>query len=61
MTDVERADLTEKSNVLRIDLKTWEKEFASAHNGKKASRDDIKANPDIGTLFSNEILIHRLT
>ena len=49
MKDEERAELTEKSNALRIELKKWEKEFASASNGQKASRDDIKANPDIGT------------
>jgi hypothetical protein len=49
MTDEERAELTEKSNTLRIELKKWEKRFASANNGHKASREDIKANPDIGT------------
>lgn len=48
MDDKEREALTEKSNLLRIELKIWEKEFASANNGKKASRDDIKKNRDIG-------------
>jgi DNA replication regulator SLD2 len=46
----EREALTEKSNALRVELKIWEKEFASANEGKKASRDDIKKNPEIGTL-----------
>jgi len=49
MEDQEREALTEKSNALRVELKIWEKEFASAHSGKKASRDDIKKNTDIGT------------
>jgi DNA replication regulator SLD2 len=52
MEDKEREALTEKSNTLRVELKIWEKEFASANNGSKASRDDIKKNPEIGTLSS---------
>jgi DNA replication regulator SLD2 len=45
----EREALTDKSNALRVELKIWEKEFAFANDGKKASRDDIKKNPEIGT------------
>jgi DNA replication regulator SLD2 len=52
MEDKEREALTEKSNTLRIELKIWEKEFASANNGSKASRNDIKKNPEIG-IFSS--------
>jgi DNA replication and checkpoint protein len=52
MEDKEREALTEKSNALRAELKIWEKEFASANNGLKASRDDIKKNPEIGILSS---------
>ena len=52
MEDKEKEALTEKSNALRVELKIWEKEFASANNGSKASRDDIKKNPDIGILSS---------
>jgi DNA replication regulator SLD2 len=44
----EREGLSERSNSLRVDLKIWEKSFAAANNGKKASRDDIKKHPDIG-------------
>ena len=44
----ERAALTERSNTLRSELKLWEKSFATANNGRKASRDDIKKHPDIG-------------
>ncbi|PMD42498.1 hypothetical protein L207DRAFT_486072 [Hyaloscypha variabilis F] len=47
MEDQEREVLTEKSNALRVELKIWEKKFESANNGKKASRDDIKKNPEI--------------
>ena len=42
-------ELQERSNSLRVELKTWEKTFASANGGKKASREDIKNNPHIGT------------
>jgi len=44
----EREKLSERSNSLRVELKIWEKSFAAANNGKKASRDDIKKHPDIG-------------
>jgi len=44
----EREELSERSNSLRVELKIWEKSFAAANNGKKASRDDIKKHPDIG-------------
>jgi len=48
MKDEEREELSKRSNALRLELKIWEKDFASANNGKKASRDDIKNNPEIG-------------
>jgi hypothetical protein len=51
MQDQEREELTEKSNALRIELKIWEKSFATANNGQKASRDDIKKHPDIGWIM----------
>ncbi|TVY23091.1 DNA replication regulator [Lachnellula hyalina] len=51
MQDQEREELTEKSNSLRIDLKVWEKNFAAANNGQKASRDDIKKHPDIAAKY----------
>lgn len=35
---------------LRLELKEWEKAFATANGGKKAGREDIKQHPDIGTL-----------
>jgi hypothetical protein len=42
------AEVAAQAVNLRADLKTWEKAFASANGGKKAGRDDIKQNPDIG-------------
>lgn len=49
MKDSERNSLVEQSDALRLELKTWEKNFAAANNGKKASREDIKRHPEIGT------------
>ena len=45
---VSRAEVAEQAVTLRAELKVWEKAFASAHGGKKAGREDIKQNPDIG-------------
>jgi 26S proteasome regulatory subunit N12 len=39
----------QRCTVLRNDLKAWEKEFAAQHNGKKAGREDIKADAVICT------------
>jgi len=50
MNDEERKDWTKRSNVLRLELKAWEKEFATTNEGRKASREDIKKNPEIGRL-----------
>src|SRR4051812_45687744 len=35
-------DIEQRCNVLRNDLKIWEKKFAAQNNGRKAGRDDIK-------------------
>jgi len=48
MEDSKRAGLTETSNALRGELKIWEKAFSAANDGKKASREDIKKNVEIG-------------
>lgn len=55
MTDHALGSRTEVANLattLRAELKVWEKEFASNHGGKKAGREDIKQNPDIGRSLS---------
>lgn len=41
--------LEQKSVLLRRELKVWEKQFSTDNEGRKAGREDIKANPDIGT------------
>ena len=33
---------------LRKELKEWERAFSTAHEGRKAGREDIKQHPDIG-------------
>jgi hypothetical protein len=48
MEGISREELTERSNTLKVELKVWEREFAAANNGTKASREDIKNNPEIG-------------
>ena len=44
----DRIALEERSQLLRDELKSWEKLFASANAGRKAGRDDIKADQIIG-------------
>lgn len=43
-----RIEITNQAVGLRAELKVWEKDFASSHGGKKAGREDIKQNPEIG-------------
>jgi hypothetical protein len=45
--DTDREFLEKQSLELRQTLKEWERQF-QADNGRKAGRDDIKANPIIG-------------
>jgi hypothetical protein len=40
-------EIEQRCNVLRQDLKVWEKSFAAQNNDRKAGRDDIKANAEI--------------
>lgn len=42
-------EIEQQCNLLRQDLKIWEKTFAAQNEGRKAGRDDIKANADICT------------
>lgn len=43
-----RDDVAAQAVAVRAELKVWEKEFATTHDGKKAGREDIKQRPDIG-------------
>lgn len=49
--------LQQKSVLLRQDLKVWEKQFSTDNEGRKAGREDIKANPDIGTSKRSSALL----
>lgn len=42
-------ELEQRCNTLRNDLKAWEKQFAAQNNGKRAGREDIKADAIICT------------
>ncbi|KAL1609684.1 regulatory particle non-ATPase [Nothophoma quercina] len=44
-------ELEQRFNTLRNDLKAWEKQFAAQHNGKKAGREDIKADAVISQKY----------
>ncbi|KAJ8110266.1 hypothetical protein OPT61_g6841 [Boeremia exigua] len=44
-------ELEQRCNTLRNDLKAWEKQFAAQHNGKKAGREDIKADAIISQKY----------
>ena len=55
MDDTLRSRYEAKSAELRADLKTWETEWATSHSGSKPGREDIKNNPDIGTLQSQDL------
>lgn len=48
MEAIDREELTARSSILKVELKAWERGFAAANDGKKASREDIKGNPEIG-------------
>lgn len=41
-------EISQNSQRLRHELKEWEKSFAAANGGRKAGRDDIKKNLEIG-------------
>ncbi|KAL3595102.1 DNA replication regulator sld2 [Fusarium poae] len=48
-----RAEYENQSQQLRIDLKTWETEWAKSHDGQKPGRGDIKANKDIASKYKH--------
>ncbi|KAF1848535.1 uncharacterized protein K460DRAFT_375387 [Cucurbitaria berberidis CBS 394.84] len=45
------SEMEQRCNVLRQDLKVWEKHFAAANHGQKAGRDDIKADAEISQKY----------
>ncbi|KAJ4354983.1 regulatory particle non-ATPase [Ascochyta clinopodiicola] len=44
-------EIDQRCNALRNDLKAWEKQFAAQHQGKKAGREDIKADAVISQKY----------
>lgn len=52
MDEADRQKYETQSKDLRLELKTWELDFAKSHNGSKPGRHDIKANPKIGMLLT---------
>jgi hypothetical protein len=55
MDDNTRTEYETQSQQLRIDLKTWETDWATTHEGRKPGRGDIKANEEIGKLFDQQL------
>ncbi|ORY13299.1 DNA replication and checkpoint protein-domain-containing protein [Clohesyomyces aquaticus] len=51
LSTMDSADLENRCHAMRHELKAWEKLFASQHNGRKAGRDDIKANAAISQKY----------
>ncbi|KAF2005869.1 hypothetical protein P154DRAFT_456475 [Amniculicola lignicola CBS 123094] len=45
--------LEQRCNSLRLELKAWEKKFAAQHDGRKAGRDDIKADAVISQKYKD--------
>ncbi|KAJ5538427.1 hypothetical protein N7494_007906 [Penicillium frequentans] len=46
-----REGVAAQAVAVRAELKIWEKEFATTHDGKKAGREDIKQRPDIAAKY----------
>ncbi|TLD29157.1 hypothetical protein PspLS_03382 [Pyricularia sp. CBS 133598] len=51
MDQQEQSRYESQSQKLRAELKTWETTFAKTHEGKKPSRSDIKAAPEIAQKY----------
>lgn len=50
----ESAELRDQCAALRLELKAWEKEFSAGNAGRKAGREDIKTNVDIGGISQSK-------
>ncbi|KAF2273917.1 uncharacterized protein EI97DRAFT_382413 [Westerdykella ornata] len=48
---MDRSELETRCNALRLELKAWEKAFAAEHEGRKAGREDIKADATISAKY----------
>ena len=54
--DAKLGPVSSTVDTLRGELKAWEKAFANANEGRKAGREDIKKDPEIG--MPTELIIH---
>lgn len=50
-SNMAKSDSSEEFQILRQELKDWEKAFEVSNGGRKAGREDIKNHPEIG-IFS---------
>ncbi|CAN9356566.1 unnamed protein product [Alternaria alternata] len=46
-------EIEQRCTELRHELKAWEKKFSAENNGRKAGRDDIKANAEISQMYKD--------
>lgn len=53
----EREELEHRFASLRKELKGWERLFGRANGGKRPTREDIKANPDIGMWVADDVFV----
>jgi hypothetical protein len=53
---MDNTQLEQKASTLRLELKAWEKTFATQHAGRKAGREDIKADTTICT-YRNQLVL----
>ncbi|CAM1509084.1 Fc.00g028230.m01.CDS01 [Cosmosporella sp. VM-42] len=60
MDDSMKAIYEMQSRELRNELKVWEADWQKAHDGKKPSRDAIKANPDIAAKYKQYAKIRNI-
>jgi hypothetical protein len=51
----QQQSIDQRASQLRDELKVWEKQFATAHGGRKAAKADIKADATIGTASTASI------
>lgn len=50
----------EEFQILRQELKDWEKAVETSNDGRKASREDIKNNPEIGIFSMPDFPVEKL-
>lgn len=54
-----QSESPEESQIIRQELKDWEKAFEASNGGRKASREDIKNHPEIGIFFTPDFPVDK--